>query len=191
MRRRRFLFLALGIALLTGVVIALLMRDGSDAIRIQIARDGTMVRLLKVSSGTSHTYFYGNLLQRFAARLLPDSLAKKYKIPGYKISTTNFTHAYWFEINDSRVPKLTPGGPLLYSVFATDKTGREYLAGQMLRKQVMGPDLLCVVTTKEPIARYALPITLHRRDMLREHLTHTNSSTLIATFPLPPRSRGR
>ena len=191
MRRRTLFLLALGIALLVGVFVALLMRDGSDASRTQIAPDGTVVRLLKVSSGTKHTYFYGNLFQQLAGRLLPASLARKYKIPGYKFSTTNFTHTYWFEIIDSHVPKLTPGGPLLYSVFATDENGQEYLGGQMLRKQVPGPDLLCVFTTKEPISRYALPITLHRRDMIREQLTHTNSSTLLATFPFPPGSRRR
>lgn len=171
--------------MLLGVVTAMLLLDTSHKANTKNAPDGTVVRLLKHTSGTQHVHTVGNVLQRTAAPFLSGPQLKKFKIHTLIHQTANYAHAFWFEVTGTSTSKLPPGRMFSYLAAVHDDTGCFHVGRTVNMARGNGRDLMGFETPAFPTTSRTLHVVLHRGAHAIPVLETTNASTFLAAFDVP------
>src|SRR5690348_12234433 len=122
------------------VVVAIttvIVSSGSDRLPAsQTLPDGTVVSIAQVSYGKVHRFVPGNAWQRFAAKILPEKLVRRLRIPTMPFVVTNAadTAVIFVQSDRSGVTNSGPGSPQPYiptgyrsALHLTDDAGNDYI----------------------------------------------------------------
>src|SRR5262245_20120758 len=89
-KRRFWILTAVCVAVFVALTL-LVVFSGEDPVPTQRLADGTVVSIAKVSYGKTHRLVVGNLWQRAAVAVLPESMLRRFKLRSHLLTYTNAT----------------------------------------------------------------------------------------------------